>query len=306
MTNEEGRKPYCPSCGKPATGNFCQHCGSKLGGRFCNQCGEKLADGAQFCNHCGTKVSAGGGRAGGGGGARGGGARGGGGGARAGGGGGAGGAGRPASTERREAAAAAFGGQNLPWWIAGAAMFVLIAYVGTGMLRNEGPSLPPGQTAPAGGVGAASGPSAVDLNSMTPIQAADRLFNRVMEAASQGDSLQAQQFMPMALGAYERARPLTADGLFHLSLLQLTGGMLAEALASAQEILASNPDHLLALSAAGEIAVAMGRTEEAATYYQHIVEVYDEQMANPLQEYRDHDRTVAPLKTNAEAFLAGR
>ena len=51
-----GSKPYCPECGKPATGNFCQHCGAKLGGRFCNQCGAKAAPAAAFCNQCGSKI----------------------------------------------------------------------------------------------------------------------------------------------------------------------------------------------------------------------------------------------------------
>ncbi len=91
-------KPFCPECGQPATGNFCQHCGAKLGGRFCNQCGAKAGPASAFCNQCGAKLGSGGGGGGGG--------------------------------SRRAAAAAVVGGSNLPWWIAGVAMFGLILVVG--------------------------------------------------------------------------------------------------------------------------------------------------------------------------------
>ena len=80
----------CTDCGKPATGNFCQECGAQLGGNFCNQCGVEVAPAASFCNKCGASV---------------------------------GGPGR-----RKAAVAAVVGGNNLPWWIAGAAMFVSVSY----------------------------------------------------------------------------------------------------------------------------------------------------------------------------------
>ena len=59
MSKRSGGKPFCPECGKAATGNFCQHCGAKLGGRFCNQCGAKIAPNAKFCNQCGDKAGRG-------------------------------------------------------------------------------------------------------------------------------------------------------------------------------------------------------------------------------------------------------
>lgn len=264
MSKRGGGNPFCPECGKAATGNFCQQCGAKLGGRFCNQCGAKVAPNAKFCNQCGDKAGDGGGH--------------------------------------RAAAAATVGGQNLRWWIAGIAMFGLIIVVGTQMVSPGGPAAPtPVQPAPQTSVG-----TLPDLTSMTPIEAADRLFERVMRAIARGDSAEAQQFMPMAVGAYERARPLDLDGLFHLSLLERTAGLLEEALATAQQILDQDPDHLLGLHAAAEAAAELGRDVEAALHYRHIVDVYAPQMARQLLEYVDHSGITDNLLSGAEAFLAAR
>ena len=275
MSEGGSGKASCPECGKAATRNFCEHCGANLGGRFCNQCGAKIAPKAKFCNQCGEGA-----------------------------------AGGPADGgAHRAAAAAAVGGQNLPWWIAGVAMFGLIVVVGTKMVSSGGPSEPaPVQPAPAArsaapGLGTGVPP---DISQMTPIEAADKLYQRIMMAAAEGDSVGAQQFLPMGLAAYERARPLDADGLFHLSLLQRTDSRPEEALATALQILDADPDHLLGLSAAGEAAAELGRTEEAVAHYQHIVDVYDPQMATQLVEYLDHGGITNNLRNVAEAFLAGR
>lgn len=266
----KGKGPFCPQCRKPATGNFCQHCGAALGGRFCNQCGEKVAGGAAFCNHCGNKLS----------------------GAGAGGG-------------HRDAAAASLGGANLPWWIAGVAMFILIWFVGLSMVRPGGPAPPGSATAPAAAP-AAGGGVPPDISNMRPIDAADRLFNRVMTAVSTGDSAQAQSFLPMAIAAYQRARPLNNDGLFHLSMLNRTAMNLEAALDDALRILENDPNHLLGLAAAAEAAIELGEMDEADVHYRHLFEIYDDEVQRPLAEYTHHAAIVRVLKVDAERFLEGR
>jgi len=254
--------PFCPECRKPATGNFCQSCGAKLGGRFCSQCGAKLSPAAAFCSQCGTRNEAVGG-------------------------------------SHKAAAAAVVGGQNLPWWIAGGAMFALIVAIGVSMVR------PSGEPATQTGVPSAAGAPAVDLNSMTPREAADRLFNRVMTSVAEGDSAGAQAFVPMAIGAYERARPLDLDGLFHLSLLQRTAMDLEGALASASEILDTDPDHVLGLTAAAAAASELGMSDQAAEYYRHLLDVYDAQVQRGLQEYQLHEFIMSSIRDTAEVFLRG-
>lgn len=269
----------CPECGKPATGNFCQNCGAKLGGRFCNQCGAELGPGAKFCNQCGEKV-ADGGRA-------------------------------PRAAAHREAAAAVVGGQNLPWWIAGVAMFGLIVFIGVRAVTPAGPAAPAAQPQPvapfAGGAGVpgcASTGAPPDLSNFTMRQSADMLFDRVMRCVSAGDSASAQMFLPMALGAYDQARPLDHDGLFHLSLLERVAGDPDAALADAQQVLADDPNHVLALTAAAEAAAQMGRLDEARQYYQHILDVLDSEIARGLPEYQAHETIMESVRGDAEAFLA--
>ncbi len=247
----------------------CPECGKAATGNFCQHCGAEL--GGRFCNRCGAEVV-------------------------------------PNAQFCNQCGdktgdgggrrAATVGGQNLPWWIAGITMLGLIIVVGTQMVGPAGPA------APAPVQSAAGAPP--DISSMTPIEAADRLYNRVMQAVSRGDSSEAQQFLPMAVGAYERARPLDHDGLFHLSMLQRNAGLIDQALESAQQILDRDPDHLLGLQAAAEASAELGRDVEAAAHYRHIADVYASQMARQLLEYVDHSGITDNLLSVAEVFLAAR
>jgi tetratricopeptide (TPR) repeat protein len=112
--------------------------------------------------------------------------------------------------------------------------------------------------------------------------------------------------MPMAIAAYQRARPLNNDGLFHLSMLNRTAMNLEAALDVALEILESDPNHLLGLAAAAEAALELGLLDEAETYYQRIYDVYDDESQRALEEYDIHGQIVVQLKDDAERFLAGR
>lgn len=275
------RGPRCPACDRAATGNFCQHCGAELGGRFCNQCGNQAAPGASFCNQCGSEL--GGGATGAGGAAPG-----------------------VGSAERTAAIRTAGGAQNLPWWIAGAAMFVVIVVIGVNMVQ-PGPAAPPGgTTTPAAPFASGGGGAPPDISQMTPIEAADRLFTRVMNAVSQGDSAQAQAFVPMAIAAYQRAEPLSLDGRFHLSMLNRTAMNLEAALDDALQILEADPDHLLGLAAAAEAAIELGLADEAADHYRQLLDVYDAEMAVPLDEYVAHRAIVDVIDEDAQRYLAGR
>jgi tetratricopeptide (TPR) repeat protein len=195
------------------------------------------------------------------------------------------------------------GGQNLPWWIAGLAMFGLIVFLGVQAVTPRGSGLvQPQPVAPFAGGGTGTPP---DLTSMTPREAADRLFDRVMTYVAQQDSVQAQAFLPMALGAYERAMPLDHDGLFHLSLLNRVAGNLEAALANATQVLDEDPNHILGLTAAAEAAVELGRRDEAAAYYRHVLEVLEAEKARALPEYVSHQAIMDAVKGDAEAFLGG-
>jgi tetratricopeptide (TPR) repeat protein len=183
-------------------------------------------------------------------------------------------------------------------------MFVVILVVGLNMVR-PGPGPVPNEGGAAGTAAAAPG-AAPDISQMTPIEAADRLFNRVMTSVSSGDSLAAQQFMPMAIAAYQRARPLNLDGLFHLSMLNRTAGNYEAALDNAVELLEQDANHLLGLAAAAEASVELEELDEAERYYRKILEIFPSERGSGREEYQMHATILEQLEAQAEAFLAGR
>jgi tetratricopeptide (TPR) repeat protein len=137
----------------------------------------------------------------------------------------------------------------------------------------------------------------------TPREQADRLFHRVMQAQAQGDSDQVAFFLPMAVLAYRQAGTLDADGLYPLSVLEPAAGDPTSGLASAREILATAPDHLLALAAAAQAADALEERAAAKRYYEHFLEVLPAERGKPLREYMDHEPIFRAYQEEAEAYL---
>ena len=188
-------------------------------------------------------------------------------------------------------------GNQVAWWMAGAlllGLIMVIAYPVYGPGRPAAPS--PAAAGPAGGA------ASVDLSSMTPREAADRLFNRVMSAVSANDDTEVVRFLPMAIRALELAEPSDIDGKFHLVLLRLTGQFNAEALEGAEEILAEQPNHLLGLAMAGDASLALGDSTSARTYYGRWLEAYETETAKDLLEYRDHSPMFPQMQITAEAL----
>ncbi len=137
---------------------------------------------------------------------------------------------------------------------------------------------------------------------MTPREAADRLFNRVMTAVAADDSTEVVSFLPMAIRSLELAEPLDADGKFHLVLLRLTGQFNSEALEGAEEILAEQPNHLLGLAMAGDASLALGDSASARAYYGRWLDVYETEASKDLLEYRDHAPMFPEMQAMAEAL----
>lgn len=255
----------CPSCGAAGDGKFCSSCGAALGTTFCSQCGHKQPAGAQFCNQCGGSLRGGGAGGGSGGGAR----------------------QEGSKTEN-----------TMVWWMAGALMvglIMVVAYPVYGPSRNQPAAPPPSASA--------SGRSNIDLTTMTPREAADRLFDRVMAAAERGDTAEVINFLPMSIQAYELVEPLDVDGWFHLGMLRLEGVLSEEALAAGEAILAEDPDHLFGLSIAGRAALDLADTAGARAHFLRLLEVYDAQVARGLSEYVAHEKTLPGLKVRAEELV---
>lgn len=250
---------------------YCENCGAKTAGNFCSSCG--TAAGGALCSKCGHKPEPGatfcnkcGTKMA----------------ARAGGPGGGG--------------AGAGDGSKLAWWISGALLVGIILVSAWPVIQGgDSAALPqPQRTQDA---------SSVDLNSMSPRQAADALFDRVMRAASAGDQGEFEQFLPMAIAAHQLAEPLDADGKYHLSTLFYQSSSFAESLAVAEEVLAGDPNHLLLLSSAARAAVAMDDSATARTHFTHMLEVWNGELARDLPEYQAHEGERSQMEQAAEAFL---
>lgn len=261
---------HCTQCGAEARGKFCATCGASLRSLPCKSCGSQIEAGTRFCTACGAPV----------------------------------GGGAPGKVGAPAEAGGGGGSRDVGWWVAGGLLLVVLIFVGLEAVGSN-PEAPPAATqatAPFATSGTGTPP---DLSTMTPREAADRLFNRVMSAAANENAQEADTFLPMAIDAYELARPLNADGLFHLALLQRAAGDLESSLATAEEGLESNPNHLLNLSAAAEAALGLGDPTGGVGYYQRMVDAWDEEIAAQRIEYEEHAPLLPLIREDAEAVLGG-
>jgi hypothetical protein len=189
----------------------------------------------------------------------------------------------------------------VPWAIATVAVVGLLAVLLVPRLRPAPAPEAAGFTpAPQGAAGAPDGdPRAVDLSSMTPREAADRLFNLVMTAGAVGDTAKAQRFLPMALGAYQRVDSLGVDGRYHLAALEIVGHDYAAARAQADTILAESPTHLFGLFTAAQAELGAGNTAAARDFYKRFLAAYDAEAAKRLPEYEEHAQGLPAMKQQA-------
>ena len=255
----------CANCGHAGTGRFCSHCGTNLESAVaCAECGNELPPGGRFCNQCGAPTAA-----------------------------------TQALLAQRSAGPAK---SPLPWVVAGiggvATVALLVVLLTRGGDEGAAAAAPAGPF--AGGVGGPVGdPTQVDIASMTERERADRLYNRVMESVSAGDTTQARSFLPMALAAYQMVPESDADLRYHVGVLALLNGDPATARAQADTILAASPDHLFGLYNAAEAERSMGNETAARQFLQRFLDVYDEEIAKGLPEYGEHAPALEAMRQDA-------
>jgi hypothetical protein len=152
---------------------------------------------------------------------------------------------------------------------------------------SAGPDRPPGP--------------APDISRMTPRERFDRLYNRIMQAAEQGDSSQMARFTPMALAAYGQLDSIDADARYHAAVLRLQTGDISGAQMLADTILATTPGHLFGYLIRGS-AAQLGKDSAAlararADFLTH----YDQEMESKRVEYLEHQPVIEEFKRAAEA-----
>lgn len=165
-----------------------------------------------------------------------------------------------------------------------------------------GPSVPAGPVAGRGDtVGSGQPP---DLSRMTPRQAADQLFNRIMTANEQGNMEEARRFVPMALQAYEMVPQLDADAHYHLGLIHAVAGDddgVRRQIAALRRV---SDDHLLAYSLEMGLARKSEDPLEEARIRREFSLAYESEILALRPEYDAHRHAIEELTGGTEVSAA--
>jgi hypothetical protein len=147
--------------------------------------------------------------------------------------------------------------------------------------------------------GGAAGGSPPDISQMTPRERFDRLFNRIIQAAQQGDSAQVIRFTPMALGAYGQLDSIDADARYHAAVLRMQIGDFAGALALADTVLISNPGHLFGYMIRGSVAELQNDTARRRQAERDFRAHFAAESAAGRPEYQEHQPVIEDFKQHA-------
>jgi len=147
--------------------------------------------------------------------------------------------------------------------------------------------------------GSGGGP-APDINSMTPRERFDRLFNRIMQAAERRDSAEVERFTPMALGAYRQLDLIDVDARYHAAVLQLQVRNAPAAAALADTILAESPGHLFAYVIRGEVGDLTKNPRLRAQAERDFLDHYEAEQRAKRVEYLDHAPVLEQFKNQAD------
>jgi hypothetical protein len=244
----------CPTCGAAANGRFCSACGATLVGAACAECGAQLSAGAKFCHRCGTPAGKS--------------------------------AARHAVDERSFSAA-------LPWGVAAIALVALIALVaGQRFGRSASDEGAQPQNVAAASAPDRPGGQPPDLSSMTPADAAARLYDRVMSLHERGRADSVKMFAPMAIQAYEMIGKLDLDQRYDVGRIAAVAGDQETARAQADTILAQHPNHLLGLILAGNAARMRNDAAAERGYHDKLVAAAPAERAKQLAEYTTHENDI--------------
>ena len=241
----------------PAT-ETCPACGAPASGRFCSACGAVLV--GATCAACGTQLSRGAkfchrcGTP----------------------------AGNAARDERSFSSA-------LPWGVAAIALVALVAlFAGQRFGRAASDGAAP-QTAATPDRAGGRPP---DLSSMTPADAAARLYDRVMSLHERGRADSVRIFAPMAIQAYEMIGNLDLDQRYDVGRIAAVAGDQDVARAQADTILAKHPNHLLGLILAGNAARMRNDVAAERRFHDQLVAAAPTERAKQLSEYATHENDI--------------
>ncbi|HKG33464.1 MAG TPA: hypothetical protein VKB22_07015 [Gemmatimonadales bacterium] len=183
------------------------------------------------------------------------------------------------------------------WMVAGALCLLLVG----GIVYKVSSASPQPVAPDMANAGASSPGRAPDISTLSPRERFDRLFNRIMQAAEQGDSVQVAQFTPMALGAYQQLDTRDIDARYHAAVIHLQAGEMPAAAALADTILAESPGHLFGYVIRGTAARIQGNRAIEARAQREFLAHYQSEMDQKRVEYLEHGPVLEEFKKEAES-----
>ncbi len=194
------------------------------------------------------------------------------------------------------------------WIVAGTLSALLVGVIVYNVVTQEpAPRIPDMANAGAStGDTTARAGGAPDISQLTPRERFDRLFNRIMQAAEQGDTAQVRRFTPMALGAYAQLDTIDVDARYHAAVIRLQTGDIAGAHALADTILEQSPDHLFGYIIRGTAATLADDPGARTQAEREFLRRYDREMAAGRPEYRDHAPVIEEFRKEAVGQSGGQ
>jgi hypothetical protein len=195
----------------------------------------------------------------------------------------------------------------MAWRVAGVLCVLLVGAIIFKVARGAPAPVAPDMANAGASSGAANSPAGVaagpapDISQLSPRERFDRLFNRIMQAAEQGDSAEVERFMPMALGAYAQLDSVDIDARYHAAVLRIQSGDLAGAVALADTIQAESPGHLFGFLIRGTAAEAQGDTAARARAERDFLAHYEAEMKVNRPEYLEHRPALDEFKHQADS-----
>jgi hypothetical protein len=148
--------------------------------------------------------------------------------------------------------------------------------------------------------------AAPDISALSPRERFDRLYNRVMTAAENDDQATVDAFAPMAAQAYALLDQVDVDARYHLALILLHSGGLAEARAQGDSIETSVPGHLFGYLVQGAIARYEKDQLALDTIYRAFLSHYPAEQQRGRPEYAEHARALEEFATAARTATSGK
>lgn len=187
--------------------------------------------------------------------------------------------------------------EGLAWVVAGGlVVLTLIVFLAT---QDRAAPVPLDMAAPAAGLSS----RAPDISNLSSRQQFDRLYDRVMAAATEGDTATMIRLTEHALQVYAQLDSLDADARYHAAIMALQLGGAEAALVLADSILAADPAHLFGFLIRGTVAEISGDPRALQAAQAAFLGAWPSESARQRAEYLDHQAVLDQFRQ--AALVAG-